>query len=147
MTRSCAISPWSTMDSSLSRLFHDFVSPASFPAQTFGAKGLPPLAAWETESEYTFEVELPGLADGDVEVEILDGVLTLRGTLPSSLPEGAKVLRNERTAGEFVRSVRLPGEVDEAGVEAHLDRGVLRISLPKRPEARPRRIEIGRAKA
>ena len=146
MSRVCAVTPWSFVDGSLSRLLQDFVPTLPSPIlrpRVAETADVPPLSAWETETGYFFEFELPGLAEGDVELEILDGVLSIRGRWPATFPEGAKVLRSERPTGEFIRTIRLPGKIDDAEVSAALENGVLRIELPKRPEARPRRISIG----
>jgi len=150
MGNRCTITPFGFVDSGLSRLLHDFVAPIATPVsppRSGPVAAAPPLSAWESESGYGFEFEVPGLAEGDVELEILDGVLTVRGCWPATLPEGVKVLRSERSTGEFSRAIRLPGLVDDTGVTAELKNGVLRIELPKRAEARPRKIEISRAVA
>ncbi len=144
MSRRCTIAPWSTMEGSLSRLLHDFVATGT-PARTrFPGVSTPSpaMTALETDADYSFEFDLPGLGEGDVELELLDGVLTIRGNWPAAPPDGAKVLRNERASGEFTRTIRLPGEVDETAVRAEIQNGVLCLALPKRPEAQPRRIEI-----
>lgn len=146
MSRVCTITPWSLVDGGLSRLFQDFVPAVPTPFGRAGAAStaaVPALSAWETETGYGFELDVPGLDVGDVEIEVLDGVLTVRGRWPATIPEGVKVLRSERTPGPFTRAIRLPGKIDDSGVRAELNHGVLRIELPKRPEARPRKIEIG----
>ena len=149
MNRPCTITPWSSMDGGLSRLLHDFVATGT-PARTRypgvftanPASPSPAITAWETDTGYSFDFNVPGLGEGDVELEILDGVLTIRGSWPVVLPEDANVLRNERGSGEFTRTIQLPGEVDESGVQAEIQNGVLHLTLAKRPEAQPRRIEI-----
>jgi HSP20 family molecular chaperone IbpA len=142
MTWNWTITPWNDTNGGITRLLQDFATTGVRTRSAVCESPGPALAAWETEDAYSFELDVPGLADGDVEIELLDGILTVRGTWAHTLPEGAETLRNERPAGEFCRTVRVPGEVDETGVQAELALGVLRVTLPKRPEVLPRRIEI-----
>jgi len=88
-------------------------------------------------------MEIPGVKKEDVTVSIQDGSLTISGQRKSiQLPENAKVVWNERNDGEFVRTIRLPHEVDLEQVSADLVDGILRIQLPKAETARPRNIEV-----
>jgi HSP20 family protein len=88
-------------------------------------------------------VELPGLEKKDVDLQVKDGVLTLRGE--KRLDEEHKdrnYHRIERRYGCFFRAVALPETVDASRVEATLRNGVLTVSLAKREESKPRPIDI-----
>ena len=135
------ITPWSAADGRLSRLLHDFVrdGTASGPHPSS-----PPLTAWETEDRFHLLLDVPGVSEDSFEIEWLDGVLTITGRSTLGPPADARILRDERTHPEFRRVLRWPGDVDPAGIRATLEHGVLRVTLPKLPEARPRRIPVGR---
>jgi HSP20 family protein len=95
----------------------------------------------ETDDAYTLEVELPGVHRDDVDIEVSGRRVTVAGERKEK--ERVGILRKrERTVGRFHYEVTLPGDVDEEGVEGHLDEGVLTVRLPKPERERPRRIQI-----
>ena len=95
----------------------------------------------ETEDAYVVEVELPGLADEDVDVQLDDRVLTVSGEIRERKRTGI-LHRRTRRVGRFHYAVTLPGEVDTENVEARLHDGVLSVRVPKSASAKPRRIAI-----
>ncbi|MGO9171927.1 MAG: Hsp20/alpha crystallin family protein [Rhodomicrobium sp.] len=129
-----------TFRTEMDRLFDSFLTgmPSlanlrqAFPA----AQGLTP--AWdvkETEKELVVKADLPGIDEKDIQLTILDGVLSLRGEKKSETTgEHENYHLMERSYGSFHRSIRLPETVDEDKVEASFDKGVLTVTLPKRPE-------------
>ena len=104
--------------------------------------GFTPLAdVEETADAYVVEVELPGVGREDIDIEVGGRRVSLRGERKEK--ERVGILRKrERTVGRFSYEVTLPGDVDEDGVEARLDGGVLTVRLPKPERERPRRIEV-----
>ena len=81
--------------------------------------------------------ELPGMDEKDVELTVTDGVLTVKGVKKSETEEKKKdYYRSERRFGSVMRSFRLPDTVDQDKIEASFDKGVLKIALAKRPEAK-----------
>ncbi|MGH7407369.1 MAG: Hsp20/alpha crystallin family protein [Candidatus Methylomirabilales bacterium] len=97
----------------------------------------------ETEDALLLVAELPGVKQGDVQVTVLDGTLTVRGERKETpTGEGEAILRRERVAGPFVRHVLLPASVDPAKVTATYQDGVLTIRVPKKTAAKPRAIAI-----
>jgi len=93
----------------------------------------------------TIEAELPGVAEKDVSVTLADGILTVKGEKKQEREETKdNYYVSERSFGSFRRALRLPDEVDESKVEAHFDKGVLKIVAPKKPDAvkSERQIEI-----
>ena len=99
----------------------------------------------ETDKEIVVEAELPGIDEKDVSLALQDGVLTIRGEKKHERDEEKENYRMmERRYGSFQRSVQLPDTVDEDKIEATFNNGVLRVSLPKRPEAigKQRKIPI-----
>ncbi|MEM1061165.1 MAG: Hsp20/alpha crystallin family protein, partial [Planctomycetota bacterium] len=87
--------------------------------------------------------ELPGVALADRDVSVIDGTLTLAGKRDA--PEGvedARYLRAERYRGSWKRSLPLPERVVADEMSASFSHGVLKIRLPRAPEARPRQIRV-----
>ena len=108
----------------------------------------PPSDATASNEAYVIEIELPGVREEDIHVEVHGDQMTVSGEKRSSRNEKTdSYIFSERTYGAFRRSFRFPPDVDEAGIEAHSEDGILRITLPKKsedPQAK-RRIEIQRA--
>jgi HSP20 family protein len=97
----------------------------------------------ETEGEYEVTVDLPGLKPEEVTVEVKDGNLWISGKREEEKEEKGKTYhRVERRYGEFRRVLTLPGPVDREKVVAKFENGVLRIAVPKKEEAKPKRIEV-----
>ena len=95
----------------------------------------------ETPDAYVVEIELPGVKKDDVDIEIAGRRLAVRGERKEK--ERAGILRRrERVVGRFSYEVTLPGDVQDDGVEAHLNEGVLTLRVPKPDRERPRRIEV-----
>ncbi len=105
----------------------------------------PRLDVVETEKQYRFSVELPGLSDQDIDLSVDDGVLTIKGEKKTEVKENEsdKPMRVERHYGAFARAFTLPKDADEEAVDATFDKGVLTITLGKTEAADQRRkIEI-----
>jgi HSP20 family protein len=104
--------------------------------------GFTPLAdVEESDDAYRVEIELPGVKREDVDIDIAGKRVSVRGERKEKERVGI-LRRRERTVGRFAYEVTLPGDVDEDGVEAQLDEGVLTVRLPKPERERPRRIPI-----
>jgi HSP20 family protein len=132
--------PFSALRAEMDNLFDSFIG--GLPTSgMFGAGGrsfalTPHVDVRETDKEMVIEAELPGIDDKDISLSLQDGVLTIRGEKKHEHDEENENYRmTERRYGSFQRSLRLPDTVDEAKVEANFDKGVLKVMLPKRPEA------------
>ncbi len=99
-----------------------------------------PLAMWEDDDHIHIEAELPGMSEEDLEITVHNGMLFLRGERKPV--EGRQYLYNGRSYGRFERVVTLPEAVNTDDVQAAMTNGVLCISLPKSPEARPKKITL-----
>jgi HSP20 family protein len=87
----------------------------------------------------------PGIDMGKLEVSVDRGVLTIAGERPGDLPqesEKVSIYADERFSGSFRRAVSLPEDADSSRIEAKYRDGILRITVPKRESAKPRRIEV-----
>ena len=142
---SCAVSPWTVAEGGLSRLLSDVVGHAAATSRSIPPSAAAPrLSAWEAPTFFELAVDLPGLTNEQIKIEFLDDALTISGDWNRPEPaEESTPLRDERTRGEFSRTVRFPVEIDSSAISADLSEGVLTVRLPKRPETAPRKIEIG----
>ena len=103
----------------------------------------PPVDIYEDDRRLTFKVEVPGIDEKDIKVEIENNMLTIRGErkLEQDIKEES-FRRMERHYGAFSRSFTLPSTVDPEKIEANYSHGVLAIQMPKRAEARPKQIKV-----
>jgi len=92
---------------------------------------------------YLARVEVPGLRRDEVDVSISGRALSISGERPRfKPPTDARMIRSERPSGEFTLAIRLPAEVDAAGVAARVRDGVLEIKLPKPTAGRGRNVDV-----
>jgi HSP20 family protein len=84
---------------------------------------------------------VPGLESDDVKIEIIENTISIRGELKSVDGEASYLLR-EIPSGEFIRTIRLPTELDAEKAEAEIAHGVLSLRVPKAENARPKTIEV-----
>ncbi|HSJ24080.1 MAG TPA: Hsp20/alpha crystallin family protein [Longimicrobiales bacterium] len=105
----------------------------------------PPVDVVEKEKELVLTMELPGMSLEDLEIDIGDNLLTVKGE--KRMEEEKKEANYrlvERSFGAFERSFTLPRIVDAAAIKANYDNGILRIHMPKTAQAVGRKLEIGR---
>jgi len=99
----------------------------------------------DTDKAYEITAELPGLDEKNVEVKVANGVLTIKGEKQEEKEEKKKdYYLHERNFGSFERSFQVPEGVDTDKIEANFKRGVLTVTLPKKPEAQKatKKIEV-----
>lgn len=129
-------------DRDMNRLMERFFA----PVEGFWTGELPAVPAAnvaETDGTYEVTLELPGMKPEDVTVEVRGNELWVAGEKKEEKEEKGKTMhRVERTFGRFERVLPLPAEVREGEVEATFHDGVLKIVLPKTPEAKRRPIEV-----
>ena len=99
----------------------------------------------EDKNNFLVTAELPGLKKEDIDVTLLEGVLTISGERKQErkVDEEGGVHRSERYFGRFERSLMLPSEVTSDGVKADYKDGLLTVTLPKTEAAKPKKIGIG----
>jgi HSP20 family protein len=103
------------------------------------------LDVFETDQAYILFTTLPGVNPQDIHVSMEDDVLTITGEVPQPAFEdkdNARTLMLERSYGKFTRSVRVGMPVDSDKIEAAYDNGVLKLTLPKTPQAQPKVIPV-----
>ncbi len=107
---------------------------------------IPKVDIYNEKSHLVVTAEMPGLAAKDIKVEIKEGILIISGNKKETQIEENGMYRSERCYGEFQRNFRLGELVDEANISARLEYGVLKLELPKLPEATPREIKVNQAR-
>jgi HSP20 family protein len=135
-----------TLQNEINRLFNTTFDSPSGGGGNGGTtrRWMPAMDLVETQDHFILRADLPGMSEEDVNVEVEDNVLTVSGerkTEHETQKEGYH--RVERAFGSFARSLTLPEGVDPEAVEAHFDRGVLEVRIPKPEERKPRRVSIG----
>ena len=109
---------------------------------------LPPVDVHETPEMFVVSLDIPGVNEKDVKVDVHNGRLTVSGerrTQQSGKSEDGLFRRFEKSYGTFTRSFQLPQNVKEDKIEARQANGVLEILIPKAEEAKPRSIQIGKS--
>ena len=131
---SVAAGPINRLDSLFDRVFGD---DGAFLGQAWSGM---PVAMWQDDDHFYVEVELPGVSDQDVDITVHNGTLSIRGERKPQ--EGRRYLYNGRSYGRFERVITLPEAVNTDEVQATLKDGILSLTLPKSPEAKPRKITL-----
>ena len=135
--------PFISLQHEIDRLFDDFTR--GIPALSTGgaAELLPNLDVTETDKQIEITAELPGLEEKDVQVNLADNVLTIRGEKKAEKEEKDKTYRLvERSYGSFVRSLELPEGVNADAIKASIDKGVLKVTVPKPAPAQVKKIDV-----
>lgn len=104
--------------------------------------GMPVMTLEDAGDHFSLRAELPGLTEKDIEISVTAESLTVRGERKAEVPQGYTVHRQERGDFKFARTFALPVRIEPDKVEATLKNGVLTLSLPKAPEARPKQIPV-----
>jgi HSP20 family protein len=139
-----ATDPFTMLRREMDRLFDEL---REGPMTAFAGGGFAPaIDMRQTDKGVEVTAELPGMAEKDVEVNLAENMLTIRGEKKMEREEkgeqGARMV--ERSYGSFTRSIPLPIEVDEDKVTAEFKNGVLKIDLPAAPDTarKTRKIQV-----
>jgi HSP20 family protein len=131
-----------SLQSDMSRLMNGILGPAQGNGEN--RTWIPPIDVWETDDEVVYALDLPGMSEDDVAVELDDGSLTISGTRERKDELSTDGLyRYERRFGSFSRTIGLPQGVTEDAVKAQYENGVLELHVKKPEQPKPRRIQIG----
>lgn len=141
----------STLHGDVHHMLHRFLADAPFSAPTglshpsWLDSGFPRPVADVTESEaaYHVMVELPGVAQGDIELSVADDILTIKGEKREEQTEKRDTIHVfERNFGTFQRAFHVPDGIDRPKIAAAFDKGVLTVTLPKLPGQAPKQDKI-----
>jgi len=132
---------FSTLQERMNRLFRDSFGDGqeALSTSTFA----PPVDVYEDEHNVTLKIEVPGIDEKDIDVRIENNTLTVHGERKFEKEEKEENYRRvERQYGSFTRSFTLPNTVDHENVQANYEKGVLKIKLAKKAEAKPKQIKV-----
>jgi HSP20 family protein len=133
---------FSTLQDRMNRLFRDSFGEGRDEALTTTGFA-PAVDVYEDEHNVTLKIEVPGIEEKDIDVRIENNVLTVHGERKIEKDEKEENYRRiERQYGSFTRSFSLPNTVDAEKVNANYDKGVLKITLAKKAEAKPKQIKV-----
>jgi len=107
------------------------------------SSGFPALNVWMNDEGAVVTAELPGIEVKDIDISVVGETLTLTGERGlEDLPKDAAYHRQERGVGKFTRTIDLPFQVDGTKVQATLEKGILRVLLPRAEQDKPRKITV-----
>lgn len=129
----------SLLQGDVNRVFERFFGPEAAPTQRW----IPALDIMEQDDSFVLHMDLPGMSEDDVTIEVEDRVLRVAGERRDERrSSGDGFRRLERGFGRFERVLTLPRGVDPDAVQANFERGVLEVQIPKPEQSRPRRVDI-----
>jgi HSP20 family protein len=148
--------PFEGLRQEIDRLFSDFGLGFQWPfgRSLFAAEPqfrrelmwstMPAVDVVESEKSYEIAADLPGMDEKNIEVKVAEGVLTIKGEKQEEKEEKKDYYLQERSFGSFQRRFDLPESVDSDKIEASFKKGVLTVTLPKKPEAQKptKKIEV-----
>jgi len=138
LTRWDPFREFSTLQDRMNRLFRESYGPEGREESLTSSTFAPPVDVYEDEHNVNLKIEVPGIDEKDIDVRIENNVLTVHGERKFEKDEKEENFRRvERHYGSFTRTFTLPSTVDSEKVSANYDKGILKITLPKKAEAKP----------
>jgi HSP20 family protein len=132
-----------TLQDRMNRLLRETLNPEGAEEALTTTGFAPPVDVYEDEHNFTLKIEVPGVEEKDIDVRIENNTLIVHGERKFEKEEKEENYRRvERQYGSFTRSFTLPNSVDPGQVSAHYDKGVLKINLAKKAEAKPKQIKV-----
>jgi len=133
---------FASLQSRVNSLFQDY-NRGSQDELTFTSSFVPAVDVYEDEHKVALKLEIPGVTQQDVDIQLENNILTVRGERKFEKEEKEENFhRIERRYGSFARSFTLPNTLDPESVQANYENGVLKIELAKRAEAKPKQIQV-----
>ena len=136
--------PWNEATRLQDRFFGDSFFPAIGLNDEFETRNWrPAVDVYDKDDKLVIKAELPGIEKNDIEIDVKEGVLTLKGerSYENEVTE-QNYYRKERTYGKFHRAFTLPESVDTEKIAANLKDGVLTVDIPKAEERKPKKISV-----
>jgi len=132
-----------TLQNRLNTLFQDFNRGNSENEFVSTSAFVPPVDIYEDDHKIVLKLEVPGMKQDDLDIQLENNTLTVRGERKFEKEEKEENFhRIERRYGSFYRAFTIPNTVNPDSVKADYDAGVLRIQLEKRAEAKPKQIKV-----
>jgi len=134
---------FATLQDRINRVFRDSYSGAGQDEALTTSSFAPAVDVYEDEHKVSLKIEVPGIDEKDIDVRVENNTLTVHGERKIEKEEKEENYRRvERQYGSFTRTFTLPTTVDTENVSANYDKGVLKITLPKKAEAKPKQIKV-----
>ena len=134
---------FTTVQDRLNRLFRDSYGSEDRDETLANSGFAPAVDVYEDEHNVTLKVQVPGIDEKDIDIRIENSTLTVHGERKFEKEEKEENFRRvESSYGSFTRSFTLPTTVDAEKVTADYSKGVLKITLPKKAEAKPKQIKV-----
>lgn len=131
------------LQETMSRLFDERIGSGRGARDAVSSHWSPAVDIYETPDQFVLVAEVPGITQEEIDLEINEDVLVLRGERPAAAGEGCPSYhRVERPNGMFQRAFRLPAEVEPSGVTANYRDGLLCVNLPKREGCPSRSVPV-----
>lgn len=132
-----------TLQNRLNSLFQDYNRGEGSEDPITAAAFVPPVDIYEDDHKIVLKLEVPGLKQEDLDIQLENNTLTVRGERKFEKEEKEENFhRIERRYGSFYRAFTIPNTVNPDSIKADYDAGVLRIQLEKRAEAKPKQIKV-----
>jgi len=126
----------------MNQLFEEsFVRPFSRGGNGAGHHYLP-VDIYETDESFVVKAFVPGVTADQIDITTQQNTVTIRAEQPAEPQDNVRYYLRERPSGAWLRSFELPTAIDTQHIDARLDQGVLVLTLPKAPEAKPRKVSI-----
>ena len=141
LTRWDPFREFSTLQDRMNRLFRDSYADQeeALTTSTFA----PAVDVYEDEHNITLSIEVPGIEEKDIDVRVENNMLTVHGERKFEKEQKEENFRRvERQYGSFTRSFSVPNTVDTDSIQASYDKGILKIQLAKKAEAKPKQIKV-----
>jgi HSP20 family protein len=133
---------FATLQDRINRVFRDSYTAGQDDSLTTSSFA-PAVDVYEDEHKVSLKIEVPGIEEKDIDVRVENNTLTVDGERKIEKEEKEENYRRvERQYGSFTRTFTLPTTVDTENVSANYDKGVLKITLPKKAEAKPKQIKV-----
>ncbi|MBM3285268.1 MAG: Hsp20/alpha crystallin family protein [Candidatus Aminicenantes bacterium] len=133
-----------TLRERMNRLFEDaFSSARGEERDIVSSSWAPAVDIYEDENQLVVTAEIPGIEEKDIEIKVEDSTLSIQGERKMEKEtKEENYHRIERAYGSFYRSFTLPNYIDQDRIQAEHENGILKITLPKKPELKPRKVRI-----
>jgi len=137
-----------TLRERMNRLFEEAYTSRGEEKDLVASTWNPSVDIYETENALVMKAELPGIDENDIELKIEDSTLTLKGDRKfEKETKEENYHRIERSYGSFYRSFTLPRNIDQDKIKAECENGILKVTLPKKAELKPKKVKILKPKS
>lgn len=132
-----------TLRERMNRFFEEAYTSRGEEKDMIASSWNPSVDIYETENELVLKAEVPGVDENDIELKIEDSTLTLKGERKfEKETKEENYHRLERSYGSFYRSFTLPRNIDQDKIKAESENGILKITMPKKAELKPKTVKI-----